>query len=78
VAEMIDAKIKVHCTDNGKDFDMHVLSYRPKTYIDVAFETLKIRLVYKAPNRVFVGSLGGREFTVKEDNLPEERREFTR
>ena len=75
---MIDSKIKVHCTDNGRDFDMHVLSYRAKTYIDVAFETLKIRLVYKAPNRVFVGSLGGREFTFKESDLPEERREFTR
>jgi hypothetical protein len=75
---MIDVKIKVHCTDNGKDFDMHVLSYRAKTYIDVAFETLKIRLVYKALNRVFVGSLGGREFTFKESNLPEERQEFTR
>jgi predicted PolB exonuclease-like 3'-5' exonuclease len=78
VEAMIDSKIKVHCTDNGRDFDMHVLSYRAKTYIDVAFETLKIRLVYKAPNRVFIGSLGGREFTFKESDLPEERREFTR
>jgi hypothetical protein len=78
VAAMIDAKIKVHCTDNGKNFDMYVLSYKAKTYIDVAFETLKIRLVYKALNRVFVGSLGGREFIFKESDLPEERREFTR
>jgi hypothetical protein len=75
---MIDAKLKVHCTDNGKYFDMHVLNYKPKTYIDVAFETLKIRLVYKIQNRVFVGSLGGREFTIKEDDLPEEKKEFQR
>lgn len=75
---MIDTKIKVNCTDNGKDFDMYVLSYKERAYIDVAFETLKIRLVYKAPNRVFVGSLGGREFTVKEDNLPKERQEYSR
>ena len=75
---MIDAKIKVHCTDNGKDFDMYVLSYKERAYIEVAFETLKIRLAYKAPNRVFVGSLGGREFTVMEDDLPKEQKEYRR
>lgn len=75
---MIDAKIKVRCTDNGKDLDMHVLTYKSKAYLDVAFETLKIRMTYKPQSQVFVGNLGGREFVVKEDSLPQERQEYNR
>jgi hypothetical protein len=73
---MIDSKIKVHCTDAGKDFDMHVLGYKPKVFLDVAFETIKIRLAYTERTKVFVGSLGGREFVVEENALPKERRGY--
>jgi len=62
---MLDAKIKVHCTDAGKDFDMHVLGYKPQAFLEVAFQTLKIRMVYMERTRAFVGSLGGREFFVR-------------
>lgn len=75
---MIDQKIKVHCTDAGKDFDMHVLNYKPKGFLEVAFQTIKIRLAYKANVKAFVGSLGGREFVIKEIDLPKERGEFVR
>lgn len=75
---MIDEKIKVNCTDNGKDFDMHVLNYKPKTFLEVAFETLKIRMLYKENTRAFVGNLAGREFVIMEDSLPKERKEFQR
>jgi hypothetical protein len=75
---MIDSKIKVHCTDAGKDFDMHVLGYKPKAFLDVAFQTLKLRLVYMERTRAFAGSLGGREFVVREDDLPSERKEYKR
>jgi hypothetical protein len=75
---MIDSKIKVHCTDAGKDFDMHVLSYKPQAFLEVAFQTLKIRMVYKANTKAFVGSLGGREFVVRENSLPEQHREYQR
>lgn len=75
---MIDQKIKVHCTDAGKDFDMHVLSYKPKAFLDVAFQTIKIRLAYKDNVKAFVGSLGGREFVIKEQDLPKDRTEFVR
>ena len=75
---MIDQKIKVHCTDAGKDFDMHVLSYKPKTYLEVAFQTLKIRMAYIERTKAFVGSIGGREFVVRESNLPTERKEYMR
>lgn len=76
---MIDAKVKVHCTDAGKDFDMYVLGYKPKVFLEVAFQTLKIRMVYKENTRAFVGSLGGREFVIREDSLPQEnRKEYQR
>ena len=75
---MIDEKIKVHCTDAGKDFDMHVLGYKPKGFLDVAFQTLKIRLAYMERTKAFVGSLGGREFVVREENLPSTKHEYKR
>jgi hypothetical protein len=75
---MIDSKIKVHCTDAGKDFDMHVLGYKPKAFLDVAFQTLKLRLVYMERTKAFAGSLGGREFVVREDDIPTERKEYKR
>ena len=75
---MIDSLIKVHCTDAGKNFDMHVLAYKPKAFLDVAFQTLKLRLVYMERTKAFAGSLGGREFVIREDDLPNERKEFQR
>ena len=75
---MIDTQIKVHCTDARKDFDMHVLGYKPKAFLDVAFQTLKLRLVYMERTKAFAGSLGGREFVVREDDLPSERKEYKR
>ena len=78
VDEMIDSKIKVHCTDNGKDFDMHVLGYKPKAFLEVAFQTIKLRLAYTERTRAFVGSLGGREFVIREDDLPKEKQEYKR
>ena len=75
---MIDSKIKVHCTDAGKDFDMHVLGYKPKVFLEVAFQTIKLRLAYTERTKAFVGSLGGREFVVREASLPQERQEFRR
>lgn len=75
---MIDSKIKVHCTDAGKDFDMHVLGYKPKAFLEVAFQTIKMRLAYMERTRAFVGSLGGREFVIREDALLTERKEYKR
>lgn len=75
---MIDSKIKVHCTDAGKDFDMHVLGYKPKAFLEVAFQTIKLRLVYMERTQAFAGSMGGREFVVREDALPTGRKDYKR
>jgi hypothetical protein len=57
---------------------MHILGYKPKVFLDVAFQTLKLRLVYMERTKAFAGSLGGREFVVREDDLPKERVEYQR
>lgn len=75
---MIDSLVKVHCTDTGKDFDMHVLGYKPRAFLEVAFQTLKLRLVYMERTQAYAGSLGGREFVIRESALPQERKEFKR
>jgi hypothetical protein len=78
VGKMIDAKVKIRCTDNSKAVDAHVLSYKPKTFLEVAVQTVKLRMVYKENTKVFVGNMLGREFVIKEDALPQERKEFSR
>ena len=57
---------------------MHILGYKPKVFLDVAFQTIKLRLVYMERTKAFAGSLGGREFVVREDNLPKEKQEYKR
>jgi len=78
VDEMIDAKVRIHCTDNGKVIEAHVLNYRPQLFLEVACQTIKIRMRYKEDTKVFFGNLMGREFTIKEDALPQERKEYKR
>jgi hypothetical protein len=78
VDKMIDAKIKIHCTDNGKDVEAHILNYKPRAFLEVAFQTVKLRMVYKENTRVFFGSLMGREFVIKEDDLPKDYKEYQR
>ena len=78
VGKVIDEKVKIHCTDNGKDLEGHVLSFKPKAFIEVAVQTLKIRLAYQEKQKVFVGGLGGKEFTLKESDLPKQWEEYVR
>lgn len=75
---MIDAKIKINCTDNGKDIEAHILNYKPKMFLEVAFQTLKLKMIYKENTKVFIGNLMGKEFVIKEDALPKERKEYQR
>lgn len=75
---MIDSKIKIKCTDNDKILDAHVLNYKNKSFLEVAVQTIKIRMVFKENTKAFVGSLGGKEFVIKEEDLPFERKEFHR
>jgi len=65
---MIDAELTLICTDNGKKVQAHVLSFKEKKFLEVAVNTLKLRMIYN--NGTYVGNMGGYEFTIKESSLP--------
>jgi hypothetical protein len=75
---MIDAKIKLHCTDNGKDVEAHILNLKKGVFLEVALNTIKLRMTYRDRVRAYVGNLAGKEFVIKEGSLPDERKEFQR
>ena len=73
---MIDEELTLTCTDNGKRVQAHVLSFNDKKFIDVAVNTVRIKLIY---NRgTYAGSLGGYEFSIKESALPKQYTEYKR
>ena len=68
--------IKLHCTDKGKDVEAHILNHKPKSFLEVALNTVKLRMTYM--NNAYVGSMAGLEFVIKEDQLPKEFKEYQR
>ena len=63
-------KVKLFCTDKDKTVEADVLNHKPKAFLEVALNTVKLRMTYK--NNVYVGSMAGLEFVVKEADVPEE------
>jgi hypothetical protein len=63
-------KVMLHCTDKGVDVEADVLNHKKEQFLDVAINTVKLKMTYQ--NRAYVGSMAGLEFTVREDNVPEE------
>ena len=73
---MIDTELTLTCTDNGKKVQCHVLAFKEQAFIDVAVNTVRIKLVY---NRgTYAGSMGGYEFSIKESLLPKGYKEYKR
>ena len=70
------SKIMVHCTDKDRDVEAHILNYKPKAFLEVALNTVKLRMQYM--NNAYVGSMAGLEFVIKEDQLPREYKEYQR
>jgi hypothetical protein len=68
--------IEVTCTDNGKKVTGYILNYRPKDQLEISLNTVKIRMQYKSG--IFVGSMAGMEFVVKENILPKKFQEYHR
>jgi hypothetical protein len=67
---MIDSAIQLYCTDNNKTVTAHVLSFKEKVFLNVAVNTVNIRLNYM--NNAYAGSMAGMEFVIKESQLPTE------
>jgi len=69
-------KILLHCTDKNKDVEAHILNHKPKAFLEVALNTVKLRMTYM--NNAYVGSMAGLEFVIREDQLPKDRKEYQR
>jgi hypothetical protein len=65
---MIDQEITLTCTDNGKRVPAYVLAFKENVYMDVAVNTVRIKLSYH--RGTYAGSMGGYEFTIKDSQLP--------
>ncbi|MDB4042384.1 hypothetical protein N9472_03020 [Methylophilaceae bacterium] len=69
-------EINVSCTDNGKTVKGYILNFRERSQLEVSINTVKIRFNYQ--NGVYVGSMSGLEFVVKENDLPKDTEEYQR
>ena len=70
------SKIKIYCTDKERFVDADILNIRKGLFVEVAMNTVKVRLNYNKHD--YVGSMAGLEFVLKEDQLPKDFREYTR
>jgi uncharacterized protein involved in propanediol utilization len=70
------SKIKVFCTDKDQYVDADILNHKPKQFLEVALNTVRIRMNYK--NNAYVGSMAGLEFVINEDQLPKDYKEYQR
>jgi hypothetical protein len=68
--------VEVTCTDNGKKVIGYILNYRAKDQLEISLNTVKIRMQYKSG--IFLGSMAGMEFVVREDILPRQFKDFQR
>lgn len=72
-------KIMLHCTDKGVNVEADILNHKKDVFLEVAMNTVKLRMTYMKQTKAYVGSMAGLEFVVREDAVPTERRkEWTR
>ena len=72
-------KIMLHCTDKGINVEADILNHKKDVFLEVAMNTVKLRMTYMKQTKAYVGSMAGLEFVVREDSVPTERRkEWTR
>jgi hypothetical protein len=72
-------KIQLHCTDKGVNVEADILNHKKGVFLEAAVNTIKLRMNYMKQNKVYVGSMAGLEFTIREENVPDEhRKEWTR
>lgn len=54
----------LHCTDNDTEVTAEVMDFRPEHYLKCSIKRqIAIQLSYNAQHKVYIGSMGGLEFT---------------
>ena len=71
-------EIKVHCTDKGMDVNGYILNHNPEVFMDVAINTVKVKLTYNKQFNQYVGSMAGLEWIVTSENIPKDIPQFKR
>jgi hypothetical protein len=72
-------KVMLHCTDKDVNVEAHVLNHKKSVFLEVAVNTVKLRMTYMKQAKAYVGSMAGLEFVIHEENVPDEnRKEWTR
>jgi len=72
-------KIMLHCTDKGINVEADILNHKKDVFLEVAMNTVKLRMTYMKQTKAYVGSMAGLEFVVREDSVPtEHRKEWSR
>lgn len=64
------SEITITCVDTGKDAIGHILGIKQREYIDVAINTVRVRMNYI--KGFYVGKMAGIEFNIHEDCLPKQ------
>ena len=70
------SKVRVYCTDKEKYVDADILNVNYKKFVEIAMNTVKLRLIYI--KNEYVGSMAGLEFILKETDLPKDYKEYQR
>lgn len=59
-----DDKCVLHNTDRNQNLEAEVLEFKPGVFLSVSVQRqIKLKLMYNAKNKVYVGSMAGYEFT---------------
>ena len=54
----------VHCTDHDRSVDAEILQFAPEKKLSVSLDrSVKVTLIYEPKHQIYVGSMGGLEFT---------------
>lgn len=67
-------KIMLHCTDKNVNVEAYILNHKKDIFLEVAVNTVKIRMNYIKNTKAYVGNMAGLEFVVRENDVPSERR----
>ena len=64
--------VTLHCTDRAQDVTADILTHREGQVLEVALNTVKLRMLYNEKTKTYVGSMAGLEFVVAKDQVPVE------
>lgn len=75
---MYSEKVKIKCTDKGTTVEGDIISLNRDKFLEVAINTVKIKMAFREKHSQYVGNMAGLEFIVEASDLPEAIEPFKR